>query len=67
MCDNLIGVECMAIFVKMLRWQTELIVGLCYKCPCCPQPEQINLFNLFKEVQNRSVLIMGDFNIPYIN
>ena len=67
LCDNLTGAGCEAVFVKVVCWQAELIIGVCYRCPCCSEQEQNNLFNALKELQNKRVLIMGDFNYPNID
>ena len=62
MCDSLTAPGCEAVFVKVLCWHAELIIGVCYKCPSYSHQEQSNLLNVLKEVQNRKVLIMVDFN-----
>ena len=47
--------------------KSEVVVGTCYKSPSSDSLELRELYDAIAQAANKEVLIMGDFNFPYIN
>ena len=57
-----------SIWVKIkVDNKSELVVGTCYKSPSSDSLELKELYDTIAQAANKEVLIMGDFNFPYIN